>query len=50
MIDTYRTAVKYIPAWFPGAGFKRQAIEWRKIIETSIDMPADDLNKAIVSG
>jgi hypothetical protein len=24
------SAVKYVPAWFPGAGFKKTATEWRK--------------------
>lgn len=27
IIDT----VKYVPEWFPGAGFKRKAREWNKL-------------------
>lgn len=23
--------LKYVPEWFPGAGFKRQAREWREL-------------------
>ncbi|KAJ6619369.1 hypothetical protein B0H10DRAFT_1793644 [Mycena sp. CBHHK59/15] len=23
--------LKHVPNWFPGAGFKRQAAEWRKL-------------------
>ncbi|KAF9499746.1 cytochrome P450 [Pleurotus eryngii] len=33
----YVPALKYIPAWFPGAGFQRQAKVWRK---DTVDMAA----------
>ncbi|EKM54974.1 uncharacterized protein PHACADRAFT_142793 [Phanerochaete carnosa HHB-10118-sp] len=31
--------LKYVPEWFPGAGFKRQAREWRKEVEHTINAP-----------
>ncbi len=33
----YVPALKYIPAWFPGAGFQRQAKVWKK---DTVDMAA----------
>ena len=24
-------SLRYLPSWFPGAGFKRQAEKWRKV-------------------
>ncbi|OQE21561.1 hypothetical protein PENFLA_c014G03275 [Penicillium flavigenum] len=32
-------ALKYVPAWFPGAGFKRTAQEWRKNLEDVAKKP-----------
>ncbi|OJJ32368.1 hypothetical protein ASPWEDRAFT_117096 [Aspergillus wentii DTO 134E9] len=31
--------MKYLPAWFPGAGFKQAAIEWRRTLMKTIDTP-----------
>lgn len=31
--------VKYVPAWFPGAGFKRTAQEWKANLEAVADKP-----------
>ncbi|KAF7789964.1 hypothetical protein EIP86_000912 [Pleurotus ostreatoroseus] len=31
--------VKYIPKWFPGAGFKRQAALWRRSTREMINRP-----------
>ncbi|KAJ7495380.1 hypothetical protein FB451DRAFT_1387411 [Mycena latifolia] len=31
--------LKYIQSWFPGAGFKRQANEWKKLARELIDRP-----------
>lgn len=31
--------VKYLPDWFPGAGFKRNAVIWKKKIEEFVDKP-----------
>lgn len=31
--------MKYVPEWVPGAGFKRKAKEWSKIIKTTAETP-----------
>lgn len=31
--------MKYIPVWFPGAGFKRTAQTWKKNLEQVVDKP-----------
>ncbi|KAJ7863283.1 cytochrome P450 [Mycena olivaceomarginata] len=33
------SGLKYLPEWFPGAGFKRLAREWRELSELMIDAP-----------
>ncbi|KAI0325137.1 cytochrome P450 [Cubamyces sp. BRFM 1775] len=38
MVDIF-PALKYLPAWFPGAGFKRQAATWKRQIEESARLP-----------
>lgn len=35
----YLPALKYIPAWLPGASFKRQAIKWRKVTQDLVRRP-----------
>ena len=32
-------SVKYVPEWFPGAGFKRQARIWKKHADALADNP-----------
>ncbi|KAJ7777025.1 cytochrome P450, partial [Mycena metata] len=32
-------ALKYVPAWMPGAGFKRKAEEWRKVTRDLVELP-----------
>lgn len=41
--------LKFVPAWVPGAGFKRVALEARKVMEAAIDIPFEDVQKAMVS-
>lgn len=31
--------VKYVPEWVPGAGFKRQAREWKQVITSILEDP-----------
>ncbi|KAJ0421285.1 cytochrome P450 [Aspergillus carlsbadensis] len=38
MVDTI-PFLKYLPNWFPGAGFKRTAATWRKNLLTTIEKP-----------
>lgn len=42
-------SVKYVPAWFPGAKFKREAAEWRKACRAMLEVPFAAVKKAIVS-
>lgn len=41
--------LRYVPQWFPGAGFKRLAAEWRKIQEDFHEVPFAAAMKALVS-
>ncbi|EJD33031.1 hypothetical protein AURDEDRAFT_27789, partial [Auricularia subglabra TFB-10046 SS5] len=40
-------AVKYVPAWFPGAGFKRQAREWKEVADAMLNDPFAVTKKAM---
>ncbi|RDX54448.1 cytochrome P450 [Lentinus brumalis] len=31
--------LRYLPSWFPGAGFKRKAIQWKTKMEEFVDKP-----------
>lgn len=31
--------MKHVPAWFPGAGFKRTGLAWNRILLTTIEKP-----------
>ena len=31
--------LKYIPSWFPGAGFQKKAARWREVISTMANKP-----------
>lgn len=46
---TYTFAVQYIPAWFPGAGFKRLAREWREGLDRLYDVPFNFVLSGMVS-
>lgn len=41
--------VRYLPSWFPGAGFKQSAVEWKKLIEAFVNEPYEDCKQKIVS-
>ena len=42
-------SVKHIPAWLPGAGFKRNALEWRKSVMALLNKPYDAFHARRVS-
>ncbi|CAA7261115.1 unnamed protein product [Cyclocybe aegerita] len=42
--------LKYVPDWFPGAGFKRKAQEWKKIARRMIEKPFEAALHNIVAG
>jgi hypothetical protein len=41
--------VKYVPSWFPGAGFKRKAQAWKKNLENTADIPYDFVKRQMES-
>jgi len=40
--------VKYIPAWFPGAGFKRVAAGWKEKVMRNVNMPFERVKANMV--
>ncbi|KAJ8518596.1 hypothetical protein ONZ45_g4351 [Pleurotus djamor] len=42
--------LKHIPSWFPGAGFKKKAQEWRKLTERMYEEPYAVSKKLIADG
>ncbi|KDQ53890.1 hypothetical protein JAAARDRAFT_38861 [Jaapia argillacea MUCL 33604] len=42
--------LKYVPAWFPGAGFKRKAEEWRRLQDRFVNEPFDAVKKSLHEG
>lgn len=41
--------VKYVPSWFPGAGFQNKAKECAKMSEDTRRLPWEAVKKCIVS-
>lgn len=41
--------VKYVPSWFPGAGFKRKAKEWKADMMRAVNRPIELVDKELVS-
>lgn len=41
-------ALKHVPDWFPFAGFKRKAKEWRKLARIMLDVPYEAAKRKIV--
>ncbi|KAL4864886.1 cytochrome P450 [Aspergillus spectabilis] len=39
LLIRFRFAVKHLPSWFPGAGFKSTAEKWRTTLLTTIEKP-----------
>ncbi|KAH9917357.1 cytochrome P450 [Amylocystis lapponica] len=42
--------LKYVPSWFPGAMFKRQAREWRKSVVAMVEDPFKAVKRAVSEG
>ena len=49
LIIIFDNLVRHIPAWFPGAGFKRKALKWRESVKEMVDEPFDVAIKHYVS-
>ncbi|KAJ7211176.1 cytochrome P450 [Mycena pura] len=47
LVDIF-PALKYVPSWFPGAGFKRKAKEWRKGVREVLEKPFQETKRNIV--
>ncbi|KAJ7711951.1 cytochrome P450 [Mycena metata] len=43
-------SLKYVPAWFPGAGFKRRANEWRDLGRQVQKVPFAEVKNQIAAG
>ncbi|KDQ12552.1 hypothetical protein BOTBODRAFT_161446 [Botryobasidium botryosum FD-172 SS1] len=42
--------LQYVPTWFPGAQFKRNAKVWRKLAERMVDHPFEAVKSAMAAG
>ncbi|KAJ6622291.1 cytochrome P450 [Mycena sp. CBHHK59/15] len=42
--------LKYVPDWFPGAGFKQTAKEWNKLARAMVDVPFAEAKRNIAAG
>ncbi|KAJ7722333.1 cytochrome P450 [Mycena metata] len=49
LVDTF-PILRFMPEWFPGAGFKRQAEEWRKIGHAMRDGAFDEVKRQMQMG
>ena len=41
--------LRYLPSWFPGAGFQRTAAQWREALTKMADVPFDFVKERMVS-
>ncbi|KAJ3560891.1 hypothetical protein NP233_g10541 [Leucocoprinus birnbaumii] len=42
--------MKYIPAWFPGAGWKRQGLAWARVVDQFVNNPWDYVKNQTAEG
>ena len=40
--------LKYVPSWFPGAGFQKKAAHWREAINTMAERPFRHVQEQLV--
>lgn len=38
-----------MPDWFPGAGFKRAALKWRRAVDSDLQAPYEKVRAELVS-
>lgn len=43
------STVRYLPAWFPGAGFKRTAVHWAQTLTDMVEGPHQYVKQQMVS-
>ena len=41
--------LRHVPAWLPGAGFKRLSNKWRAAARSAKDVPFEEVKRALVS-
>ncbi|EPQ60724.1 cytochrome P450 [Gloeophyllum trabeum ATCC 11539] len=46
----YLPFLKHVPEWCPGACFKRQAREWRKLTRAMVDIPFTEIKQKMAAG
>lgn len=49
LVDTF-PFLKYVPEWFPGAGFKKKAKQWRKYTMDMVEIPFQVTKRNIANG
>ncbi|EKM55879.1 uncharacterized protein PHACADRAFT_256807 [Phanerochaete carnosa HHB-10118-sp] len=49
LVDVF-PILKHVPAWFPGARFKRQAAEWKTLVDAMYEEPYHQFKKAMKDG
>ncbi|KZP29745.1 cytochrome P450 [Athelia psychrophila] len=49
LVDTV-PILKHVPSWFPGAGFKRKAKEWKRYADATLEAPFKALKDDIANG
>ena len=42
--------LKYVPSWFPGAGFQKKAAYWRELNASMIEKPFHHVKEQMVGG
>lgn len=47
LVDVF-PAMRYIPKWFPGAGWKRVASSWKQTLRDMTDLPFLEVKKRMV--
>ena len=40
--------LKYLPSWFPGAGFQKKAARWRELVNTMAEKPFRHVQEQLV--
>jgi hypothetical protein len=48
-LTSFSRTVKYVPSWFPGAGFQKKAAEWKVLAEEMPSKPFRAVKEAVVS-
>ena len=49
LVDVF-PVLKYVPSWFPGAGFQKKAAHWRELNKFLIEKPFRYVKEQLVRG